>query len=342
MNSALEETIMKFRSLRFCVAACLAVFVSQVSSASAADNKVFRTEVHPIATLTLSDNEMLSGKKDGTASTIAGTLNIPKKTKDKLPAMIILHGSSGPGGTNGPSDAWVRELNALGIATLAIDALSGRGLTSLGENQAALGRLAMIVDSYRALGVLAKHKSIDPNRIALLGLSRGGQAALYASMKRMHDAFAPEGAGFAAFIASYPNCVSKYRDDGVTTGKPVRILHGAEDDYNPMAPCKALVERAKAAGADIELTEYPGGEHGFDLAFLSGRGTIDCKSCQTSRACKLEENAEGVLMNLETSKPFAYDDACVQKGTTIAYHPTEGPKARAQAASILNEVFGLK
>ena len=338
----MEETGMNSISSRICVAACLAIFVGQVPAASAAENKVFRTEIHPIATLTLSDNEMLSGKKDGAAGTIAGTLNIPTKTKDKLPAVVILHGSSGPGGTNGPTDAWVRELNALGIATLAIDALSGRGLTSLGENQAALGRLAMIVDSYRALGVLAKHKSIDPNRIALLGLSRGGQAALYASMKRMHDAFAPEGAGFAAFIASYPNCVSKYRDDGVTTGKPVRILHGAEDDYNPLAPCKALVERAKAAGADIELTEYPGGEHGFDLAFLSGRGTIDCKSCQTSRACKLEENAEGVLMNLETSKPFAYDDACVQKGTTIAYHPTEGPKARAQAASILNEVFGLK
>lgn len=334
--------MMNIKSSRLCVAACLAVIVSQIPAASAAENKVFRTEVHPIATLTLSDNEMLSGKKDGAAVTIAGTLNIPTKTKDKLPAVIILHGSSGPGGTNGPSDGWVRELNALGIATLALDALSGRGLTSLGGNQAALGRLAMIVDSYRALGILANHSRIDPNRIALLGLSRGGQAALYASMKRMHDSFASEGTGFAAFIATYPNCVSKYRDDGVTTGKPVRILHGAEDDYNPMAPCKAFVERAKAAGADIELFEYPGGEHGFDLAFLSGRGTIDCKSCQTARACKLEENAEGVLMNLETSKPFAYDDTCVQKGTTIAYHPTEGPKARAQAASILKKVFGLK
>lgn len=338
----MEEKIMNFRFSGICVAACLAMSLGQVPAASAAENKVFRTEIHPIATLTLSDNEMLSGKKDGAAGTIAGTLNIPTKTKDKLPAVIVLHGSSGPGGTNGPTDGWVRELNALGIATLAIDALSGRGLTSLGESQGALGRLAMIVDSYRALGVLAKHGRIDPNRIALLGLSRGGQAALYASMKRMHDAFAPEGAGFAAFIATYPNCVSQYRNDGVTTGKPVRILHGAEDDYNPMAPCKALVERAKASGADIELFEYPGGEHGFDLAFLSGRGTINCKSCQTARSCKLEENAEGVLMNLETKKPFAYDDACVQKGTTIAYHPTEGPKARAQAASILKEVFGLK
>jgi hypothetical protein len=237
--------------------ACMATMALGFLSAAAADqNKVFRAEVHPVATLTLSDNDMLSGKKEGKADTIAGALNTPTKSKDKLPAVIALHGSSGPGATNGPTDQWVRELNALGVATFALDALSGRGLTSLGGNQAALRRLAMIVDSYRALGVLAQNKRIDPNRIALLGLSRGG--------------------------------------------------------------------------------------HGFDLGFLNGRGTIDCNSCQTARLCKLAESAEGVVMNPETSKPFAYDDACVQKGTTIAYHPTEGPKARAKAAEIIKTVFGLE
>lgn len=322
---------------------CLALSVASAPAGAAeAEHKVFRTEVHPVATLTLSDNEMLSGKKDGTPATIAGTLNIPKKSDEKLPAVVILHGSSGPGGTYGPTDGWVRELNAMGVATFALDALSGRGLTSLASNQGALGRLAMIVDSYRALGVLAKHKRIDPNRIALLGLSRGGQAALYASMKRMKDTYAPADVEFAGFIATYPNCVSKYRDDGVTTGKPIRILHGSEDDYNPIAACKAYLESAKTAGADIELFEYPGGLHGFDLAYLKPRGVINCKSCQTARICKIEENAEGTLINLETKKPFAYADACVQKGTTIGYHASEGPKARAQVAKSLKSVFGLK
>ena len=314
----------------------------QISAAVAAENEVFRTEVHPVPTLTLSDTEMLLGKRDGKAATIAGTLNIPTKSKEKIPAIVILHGSSGPGGTNGPTDAWVREMNALGVATFALDALSGRGLTSLGGNQAALGRLAMIVDSYRALGVLVKHQRIDSNRIALLGLSRGGQAALYASMKRMQEVYAPDGAEFAAFIATYPNCVSKYRNDGESTGKPIRILHGTDDDYNPMIPCKEFAARAKAAGADVELFEYPGGEHGFDLAYLDGRGTINCKSCQSARDCKIEENAEGALINLETTKPFSYQDSCVQTGTTIAYHPEEGPKARVQVAKIVKEIFALE
>lgn len=333
---------MKHRTLSKVLSiACIAMSAASYSTVNAAENKVFRTEFHPVATTTLSDNDILAGKTDGKANTIAGALNIPKKSTEKVPAVIILHGSSGPGGTYGPTDGWVREFNALGVATFALDALSGRGLTSLGGKQAALGRLAMAVDAYSALGVLAKNKRIDPNRIALLGLSRGGQAAVYAAMKRLHSAYAPEGAEFAAFIATYPNCVSKYRDDGITTGKPIRILHGAEDDYNPMAPCKSYVERAKAAGANIQLFEYPGGQHGFDLGYLSKRGTINCKSCQTARSCKVEENAEGVLMNLETSKPFTYADTCVQKGTTIAYHPTEGPKARAQAAQIIKTVFGM-
>ena len=257
--------------------ACVAIAATSHSPAGAAENNVFRTEFHPVATVTLSDNDILSGKTDGKADTIAGALNIPKKSKEKVPAVVILHGSSGPGGSNGPTDGWVRDINALGVATFALDALSGRGLTSLSGNQAELGRLAMAVDAYRALGVLAKNQRIDPNRIALLGLSRGGQAALYAAMKRLHAAYAPEGAEFAVFIATYPNCVSKYRDDGVTTGKPIRILHGVEDDYNPIAPCKSYVERAQAAGANVQLFEYPGGQHGFDLGYLATRGTINCK-----------------------------------------------------------------
>src|SRR5207245_8332578 len=78
------------------------------------------------------------------------------------------------------------ELNELGISTFALDSFTGRGLTEVNSNQALLGRLNFIVDLYRALEVLASHPRVDPRRIVLMGFSRGGQATLYASLKRFN------------------------------------------------------------------------------------------------------------------------------------------------------------
>jgi hypothetical protein len=79
----------------------------------------------------------------------------------------------------------------MGISTFVIDGFSGRGLTAVGPNQALLGRLNFILDIYRALDILAKHPRVDPERIALMGFSRGGQAALYASLVSKNSGINP-------------------------------------------------------------------------------------------------------------------------------------------------------
>src|SRR5712691_1909081 len=42
------------------------------------------------------------------------------------------------------------------------------------------------------------------------------------------------------------------------------VLSGLHDDYNPISVCKAYVERLRAAGRDVEVTEYPNAAHAFD------------------------------------------------------------------------------
>ena len=104
--------------------------------------QVARTELHAIPTLTLSDRDFLTGEKNGTSVTIAGSLRIPSLGTDRLPAVILVHGSGGVGGN---VDRWSQELNGIGLATFTIDSFTARGLQSTSANQALLGRLNMIL-----------------------------------------------------------------------------------------------------------------------------------------------------------------------------------------------------
>src|SRR2546421_11782633 len=119
---------------------------------------VFRTEVYPMQTVTLSTADFLLGKKDGRPAMIAGELRIPKPGTDRLPAVVLVHGS---GGVNASHDRWAQELNSIGVATLILDTFSGRGIVSTINDQSQLHSLAMMVDAYRALGALAAHARID-------------------------------------------------------------------------------------------------------------------------------------------------------------------------------------
>jgi dienelactone hydrolase len=95
-------------------------------------------------------------------------------------------------------------------------------------DQSQLGRLNMVVDAYRALELLAKDVRIDPNRIAVMGFSRGGQSALYSAMTRLYQAKGPaNNLRFAAHIAVYPDCLTAYRNDTDVGGIPIRMLHGS-------------------------------------------------------------------------------------------------------------------
>ena len=72
------------------------------------------------------------------------------------------------------------------------------------------------------------------------------------------------GIEFAAYILFYPDCATTFVSDTDVADRPIRVFGGTSDDYNPIALCKAYVERLKAAGRDVQLTEYPNASHAFD------------------------------------------------------------------------------
>jgi dienelactone hydrolase len=305
------------------------LMTSVLGTPASAWAQVARMEVHSFQSTTVTDQEFLTGRKEGKPVTLAGELRLPRPGNDRLPLVVLLHGS---GGISGAVTDWEQEFNSMGVATFVIDSFTARGIVSTVNDQTQLGRLTMIVDAYRALEMLARHPRIDPARIALMGFSRGGQAALYASVRRFQRMHGLAGKEFAAYIAFYPDCTTTYQSDTEVTDRPVRIFHGTLDDYSPVAPCKAYVERLRAQGKDVQLTEYAGAWHVFDGQTL--KKPVKLEKAPTTRQCQLAEAQDGVIVNARTKQPFTYADPCVEYGPTIAYDE----KAYTEAKRAVREV----
>jgi dienelactone hydrolase len=226
------------------------------------------------------------------------------------------------------------------VSTFAIDGFTGRGIVSTSSDQARLGRLNLILDLYRSLEILAKHPRVDPQRIVLVGFSRGGQAAFYAALERFHRLWNRSGADFAAYVPFYPDCATRYIDDTKPVARPIRLIHGEADDYNPLRTCAAQAERLKAAGVDVTVTTYPNAHHGFDTP-LSDQPAV-APTAQTVRACSIEERAPGQLINTETGVPFRYTDSCVQKGPQVGGNPEARAAAQRDVLNIVLSAVGKR
>src|SRR5581483_7919849 len=180
-----------------------------------------RPEIHPVETVTLTGRQFLLGEKTGKPTALAGVLRVPVSGTGRRPAIVLLHGSAGVAES---TERWARELTSIGAATFLLDCFSGRGITSSAADQSQLDALAMMVDAYRVLGILARDPRLDPERIAAMGFSKGAVAAVYSSSQRFRKAYGPSNAEFAAHIGLYTPCYITYRDDECVTGKPIRLF----------------------------------------------------------------------------------------------------------------------
>src|SRR6267142_7164448 len=316
---------------------CTGILLSclETSAQSISKEVAARTDFYAIPSLTISDQQFLTGDTNGKQVIVAGEFRIAQGS-GKLPVVVLMHGSSGVGAG---MDPWVRHFNAMGISTFVIDGFSGRGLTAVGPNQALLGRLNLIVDIYRALEILAKHPRVDPERIVLMGFSRGGQAALYASLDRFNKLWNKSGAQFAGYIPFYPDCSTSYATDTEVAARPIRIFHGTPDDYNPVASCKAYVQRLQDARRDVVLTEYPDSAHGFDAGLLGVNTVTVSANAQTARNCHIREGEGGVLMNADTQQPFGYKDPCIELNPHVGGNPATAEEARKAVSEFLQALF---
>jgi dienelactone hydrolase len=326
---------MKRSAISVVATLALAIVHSVAAADTLSKDVAWWIEAIPIQTLTISDQQFLNGDAAGRPTTIAGVLRIAQGS-GRLPLVILMHGS---GGFEVNADLWARQFGSLGISTFALDSFSGRGIASTVVDQSQLGRLNMILDLYRSLAVLAAHPLVDPNRIAVMGFSRGGQAALYAALKRFQKLWNTSRVDPAAYIALYPQCNTTFLNDTDVSDHPIRIFHGLSDDYVAIAPCRAYFDRLKQSSKDVKMTEYPDTWHAFDYPSLTS-SPIVVHNGQTTNCVLIEEPA-GMIVNTATNKPFTYADDCVGRNPHVAYSPKATEATEEAVAALLKKVFEL-
>lgn len=202
---------------------------------------------------------ILDGNQNDPKVIVFGVLTFPEGAEGEVPAVVFVHGSSGwlP-----KHERYLRELHRMGVATFRLDSFTPRGVHTTVGSQVYVTEQMMIADAFNALKLLATHPRIDPERIGIMGASKGGAVALYTAWELVRKASLKGDLRFALHLPLYPPCAQFEMVN--MTGAPVRILIGEADEWTPAKPCIELTEDLKAAGYDAEVTVYPGAYHGFD------------------------------------------------------------------------------
>lgn len=288
--------------------------------------------------------EVIDRSRPRAAASAAGQLWLPPGAKAGagVPAVVLVHGSGGV--YPELAEFWAARLNAQGIAAFIVDVFGPRGVQSTADDQSLVPFSADLADSYAALGLLASHPSIDRQRIAIMGFSRGGTAAWRTAVRRIGAGLGQEGLRFAAHIPVYSGGCTGITSIGVRPGvfgpSPMLWLHGDEDDYTDAGDCRTYAQAIQAAGTPAEFVLLPGARHKFDLN--DPRRVQLPRVIKSRRGCPLEFDIDALAYrDRRDGSAIASTDVgtfarthCTATGATI-----EGNRSAREAASQAVDAF---
>ncbi len=203
---------------------------------------------------------LVDGLADDAPQVVFGDLVIPQGAADPTPVMIFMHGS---GGWSSTHVRYLKAFHKMGVATFRTDSFTTRKVSSTVGRQGLVHRSKMMADAYHALTLLRTHPRLDPERIGLMGASKGGGVALFTAWEFWTRPSLPDPARFALHIPLYPNCSTRFEVNELS-GAPVLILVGDQDDWTGWKGCVELTAELRRAGYDVETKVYAGAHHGFD------------------------------------------------------------------------------
>ena len=207
-------------------------------------------------------------------------LSLPMQAASPSSCMVILTSSAGV--QRHREHFYAQALNEAGIAALIVDSFGGRGVRRTVADQTLVSAAQMEGDAFAALAWLRSDPRIDPGRIGIMGVSKGGGASLAAAIavrQKWRRGFPHL---FDLHVAICPGATAQHRDP-TTHGRPIFFMLAARDDYTPVPLAIEYAERMRAAGnRAIKVKVYGGAHHGWE----SLGPVFDIKDAENWSCCR--------------------------------------------------------
>lgn len=177
-----------------------------------------------------------------------------------MPAMVIL--SSSAGIQRHRELFYASTLVRAGIAACVIDSFGPRGVRSTVADQSLVTAYQMECDAHAALRYLRRDPAIDPDRIGIMGVSKGGVVAVNSAVA-VRRGWRGIDDVFSLHVAICPGCVAQHRNP-TTTNMPMFFMLAEHDDYTPARYAVHYAARMRDAGnARIRVKVYKA-HHGWE------------------------------------------------------------------------------
>jgi dienelactone hydrolase len=234
---------------------------------------------------------------------VRATLYTPRGRRSPV-AVVVIMPSSG-----GVEDAreiyYAEEFARQGFAALVVDSFGSRHVQESLYDQSPFTEWDMELDAYGALEKLAKDNRFDHDRIAIMGVSKGGTVAMNTALTVRRTWAGMVQVRFAAHIAISPDCGWLTRNPG-NTGAPVLFLLAELDDQTLPAPCLRQADRMRNAGnANIEAKVYQGAHHAWEEL---GRKPVYDRKVENYTKCNVWTEDNGEMVSATTGELVPEED----------------------------------
>lgn len=295
-------------------------------------------EARQVTIATTSPYDFDDGGEAG-ATEVVGRLVFPPQGTEIRGAAVLSHGSAGPGGRQ---DRMAEALAEAGVASIVMDHFRTRGIGSTVRDQLRVTAQMMMADAFRAKALLATHPEIAPDRIGVMGWSKGGLTASLAAVERLAGLIAPGARPFAFAVAFYPFCAFDLDEEALQT--PLLYLLGGADDWTPAEPCVRQARAWAARGQPAEAVVYEGAPHGFDSRlWIDIPIPVAITVREAPEGCTLTVDAAGRTVSLDGADELgsvegrlAYLDRCGERGVTFGGQSAAREASRARVLAFVD------